>query len=211
MAASLPGARVEHAARSARRPARLSAPAAARASASFASSARRGRRLDAVVDRLAELARQLAVELARVAAASRAVISAASSAGMMPSLSVVHTVPSRRRNDAPALSSPPKPSEPSSRPSTNHLKPTGTSYEPAAEPRGDAVDHAAADQRLADGRVRAPLRPMAEQVVDRRPRDSGSAAAGRRCAVTMPWRSWSVSQAKAMSKRSFRPISRCIA
>ena len=45
----------------------------------------------------------------------------------MPSLSVVHTVPSRRRKDAPALSSPPKPSEPSTSPSTNHLKPTGTS------------------------------------------------------------------------------------
>ena len=46
---------------------------------------------------------------------------------MRPSLSVVHTVPSRRRNDAPALSSPPKPSAPSSSPSTNHLNPTGTS------------------------------------------------------------------------------------
>ena len=45
-----------------------------------------------------------------------------------PSLSVVHAVPSRRRKLAPALSSPPKPSEPSSRPGTNHLNPTGTSY-----------------------------------------------------------------------------------
>ncbi len=45
----------------------------------------------------------------------------------MPSLSVVHTEPSRRRNDAPALSSPPNPIEPSRSPSTNHLKPTGTS------------------------------------------------------------------------------------
>ena len=45
----------------------------------------------------------------------------------MPSLSVVHALPSRRRKDAPALSSPPKPIEPSSRPGTNHLKPTGTS------------------------------------------------------------------------------------
>ncbi len=42
-------------------------------------------------------------------------------------MSVVHTRPLRRRNDAPALSSPPKPNEPSSRPGTNHLKPTGTS------------------------------------------------------------------------------------
>ena len=46
---------------------------------------------------------------------------------MRPSLSVDHGPPSRRRKEAPALSSPPKPSEPSSRPSTNHLKPTGTS------------------------------------------------------------------------------------
>ena len=45
----------------------------------------------------------------------------------MPSLSVVQTEPSRRRNEAPALSSPPNPSDPSSRPGTNHLKPTGTS------------------------------------------------------------------------------------
>src|ERR1019366_8727693 len=35
----------------------------------------------------------------------RAVISAASSAGTMPSLSVVHTVPSIRKKEAPALSS----------------------------------------------------------------------------------------------------------
>ena len=46
---------------------------------------------------------------------------------MSPSLSVVQTERSRRRNEAPALSSPPKPMLPSSSPSTNHLKPTGTS------------------------------------------------------------------------------------
>ena len=46
---------------------------------------------------------------------------------MIPSLSVVQTVPSRRRKDAPALSSPPNPSDPSTSPSTNHLNPTGTS------------------------------------------------------------------------------------
>src|SRR5699024_505536 len=56
-----------------------------------------------------------------------AVISAASRARMMPSLSVDHTLPSRRRNDAPADSSPPKARVESSRPETNHLKPTGTS------------------------------------------------------------------------------------
>ncbi len=46
---------------------------------------------------------------------------------MMPSLSVVHVDPSRRRKDAPALSSPPKPMVPLINPSTNHLNPTGTS------------------------------------------------------------------------------------
>ena len=54
-------------------------------------------------------------------------ISEASSARRMPSLSVVHTVPSIRRKDAPADSSPPKPNEPSTSPGTNHLNPTGTS------------------------------------------------------------------------------------
>ena len=57
----------------------------------------------------------------------RAVISAASRRRISPSLSVVQAEPSRRRNEAPARSSPPNPSVPSSRPSTNHLKPTGTS------------------------------------------------------------------------------------
>ena len=51
----------------------------------------------------------------------------------MPSLSVVQTEPSRRRNDAPALSSPPKPSVPATNPSTNHLKPTGNSTKAVAE------------------------------------------------------------------------------
>ena len=44
-----------------------------------------------------------------------------------PSLSVDQTVPSLRKNDAPADSSPPKPMVPSISPGTNHLKPTGTS------------------------------------------------------------------------------------
>ena len=42
-------------------------------------------------------------------------------------MSVVQTLPSVRRNDAPADSSPPKPTLPSSSPGTNHLNPTGTS------------------------------------------------------------------------------------
>ncbi len=45
----------------------------------------------------------------------------------MPSLSVVHVLPSRARNDPPADSSPPKPRSPLISPGTNHLKPTGTS------------------------------------------------------------------------------------
>ena len=45
----------------------------------------------------------------------------------MPSLSVVQTVPSFRRKLAPALSSPPKQIEPSSKPGAKYLKPTGTS------------------------------------------------------------------------------------
>ena len=85
---------------------------------------RRSLCLDPIVERLAELARQFAVDLTRIAT-RRAVISADSNAGTMPSLSVVQTLPSLRLNDAPALSSPPKPSDPSSKPGTNHLKPTG--------------------------------------------------------------------------------------
>ena len=61
----------------------------------------------------------------------------------MPSLSVVHTVPSRRRNDAPALSSPPKPTEPSIRPGTNHLKPDRHLTSAPAEVARDPVDHRA--------------------------------------------------------------------
>src|SRR5438034_11767325 len=44
-----------------------------------------------------------------------------------PSLSVVQTLPSRRKKLAPALSSPPKQYDPSNNPGANHLKPTGTS------------------------------------------------------------------------------------
>src|SRR5207244_4167897 len=47
---------------------------------------------------------------------------------MIPSLSVDHTLALRSRNEQPALSSPAKPSRSDNRPSTNHLKPTGTSY-----------------------------------------------------------------------------------
>jgi hypothetical protein len=56
-----------------------------------------------------------------------AMISLASRASRMPSLSVVQVVPSLRKKEAPADSSPPKTTSPLSKPGTNHLKPTGTS------------------------------------------------------------------------------------
>ncbi|MCY1243587.1 hypothetical protein D9M72_566090 [compost metagenome] len=56
-----------------------------------------------------------------------AVISEASSASRMPSLSVVHTLPSILLKEAPADSSPPNAPSPDNSPGTNHLKPTGTS------------------------------------------------------------------------------------
>ena len=84
----------------------------------------------------------------------------------MPSLSVVHTVPSRRRNDAPADSSPPKPTEPSSSPGTNHLKPTGTSHSRRPSDVGDAVDHRRRHERLADRRVGTPAVAGAVEVGD---------------------------------------------
>src|SRR5712691_6770461 len=86
-------------------------------------------------------------------------ISAASSASTMPSLSVVHAVPSRRSNVAPALSSPQKPRDPSPRPAPNLV-------EPPAELRAHPIDHAAAHDGLPDPGVRAPLRPVLEEMVD---------------------------------------------
>ena len=94
------------------------------------------------------------------------VISAASNAPMIPSLSVVHTVPSRRRNDAPALSSPQNPSVPSRRPSTNHLKPTGTSYSRRPSFAGDAIDHRAAHHGLSDARICRPPLPVLKEVLN---------------------------------------------
>src|SRR6267142_858123 len=64
----------------------------------------------------------------------RAVISAASRFMISPSLSVVHTIPSIRRKLAPALSSPPKQTDPSDNPGTNHLNPTGTSHSARPSP-----------------------------------------------------------------------------
>ena len=83
-------------------------------------------------------------------------------------MSVTHAVPSRRRKEAPALSSPPKPREPSSSPLTKYLKPTGTSTSVRPTLSGHAIDHAAAHDGLAHRRVHAPARPVAEQIRDAR-------------------------------------------
>ena len=85
---------------------------------------------------------------------------------MMPSLSVVQTLPSRRTKDAPALSSPPKPSEPSSKPVDEPLEADRHLVQLPAELGGNAIDHLAAHQRLADRRVLAPFRPVLEEVED---------------------------------------------
>ena len=141
---------------------------------------RRRRRLDAVGTRCAELVGQRRDTARAGSRPVRAVISAASSAGTMPSLSVVHAVPSRRRNDAPALSSPPKPSDAVQQAVDEPFEADRHLVQPAAEPRGHAVDHRAADDRLADRRVRAPLRRDCGTDSRSPPPDSGSAAASRR-------------------------------
>ena len=56
------------------------------------------------------------IGLARDRGRVRAVISADSSAGTIPSLSVLHAPPSSAQNEAPALSSPPKPRSPDEQP-----------------------------------------------------------------------------------------------
>jgi hypothetical protein len=68
---------------------------------------------------------------------------------MMPSLSVVHTEPSRRRNDAPADSSPPKP-RPVEQPGHEPLEAHRHLDEPPAEVGRDPVDHRRRHERLAD-------------------------------------------------------------
>ena len=60
---------------------------------------------------------------------------------MIPSLSVVQTVPSRRRNDAPALSSPPNPTDAVDEPVDEPLEADRDLDQPAAEVGHDAIDH----------------------------------------------------------------------
>src|SRR3954469_23659636 len=83
-----------------------------------------------------------------------------------PSLSVAHAVPSRRRKLAPALSSPP--TIRAIEQTANEPFETDWHFgERAAQSAHDAIDHAAADQRLPDRRGRWPRWTMREQIADR--------------------------------------------
>ena len=114
---------------------------------------RRGARVDAAVDGLAQPLGELAVQLARVLAErGRQLGGQQSTAGCRPCRSTT-ALPSRRRNDAPALSSPPNASEPSSRPGHEPLEADRHLDQRPPEVGGDAIDQAAADQRLADARA----------------------------------------------------------
>ena len=74
--------------------------------------------------------------------------------------------------------------------------------EPAAEALRDAIDERGADDRLADRRVAPPTAAGARTGSRSQSPGSDSARSRPPAAVTMPCRSWSVSQAKATSKRS---------
>ena len=128
-----------------------------------------------------------------------AMISAARRARMMPSLSVVQTVPSLRRKEAPALSSPPKPTEPSTSPGTNHLKPTGTSQSTRPKPSATKLIMEL-DTRVLPMRAscRQPGRLANKYSMATAKKWLGfiSPASG----VTMPWRSASASFPVSTSK-----------
>ena len=124
-------------------------------------------------------------------------ISEASSARMMPSLSVDHTVPSLRRNDAPALSSPPKPTAPDSRPGTKYLKPTGTSI--SSRPMAVTTRSMSAEDTRVLPTAASLLQPG--RCVNRYSMATARKWFGfiRPSGVTIPWRSESASLPVAMS------------
>ena len=84
---------------------------------------------------------------------------------MMPSLSVVHTSPFRRRNEAPALSSPTETKRAIGKAGNEPLEPDRHFHELAAEALGNAIDQCTRHQGLPD---RGALRPVAvaEEIVD---------------------------------------------
>ena len=85
---------------------------------------------------------------------------------MIPSLSVVQTVPSRRRKDGAGALLAAETEAAVQQPRHEPLEPDRHLAQPAAERSRHAVDHGAGDQRLADGGVRAPARAVLEQVPD---------------------------------------------
>ena len=121
---------------------------------------------------------------------------------MIPSLSVVQTVPSRRRNVAPALSSPPNPNEPSINPATNHLNPTGTSS--SRRPSRPRPGRSSRTRRASCRPPTSVLHPRAPRTGTRCNREEVVRVhqPGRR--VTMPCRSASVSLPNATSNRSLQ-------
>ena len=113
-----------------------------------------------------------------------------------PSLSVVHTVPSRRRKLAPALSSPPKQIDPSNNPGANHLNPTGTSFNCRPSFCTTRSIMLLLTSVLPTAACCRPIRAMGEQIVDRDGEKVIRIHQPRR-GVTIPWRSESGSLANA--------------
>ena len=150
-------------------PARVSAVTSSGESApSLAFSSRDRRRVDAGVCRVAVPRGQLGVVLAgRPARWRRGSRRPAGRAGCRPCRS---STPCRRgagswRRPTPRRRSP---TEPSSSPGTNHLKPTGTSSSVRPRSAGHPVDHRRRDEGLADRGRRGPARAgPAVEVLDR--------------------------------------------
>ena len=93
-------------------------------------------------------------------------ISAASNAGMIPSLSVVQTLPSRRSKGCARALFAAEAKRAVEQAVHEPLEANRHLVELPAKLRGDAIDHLAAHHRLADRRFLAPLRPVLEEVVD---------------------------------------------
>ena len=131
---------------------------------------------------------------------------------MMPSLSVVHTraVAAQERRARALLAAEAERCRRSS-PSTNHLKPTGTSY--SARPSFAATRSIMLllTTVLPTAGVRAPLRPVREQILQCRPRDSDWAAAGRRSCVDDAVAVVIGVAGEGDVEPILQPISRCIA
>ena len=96
----------------------------------------------------------------------RAVISADSSAAIMPSLSVVQTVPSRAQERRARALFAAESQRAVQQAVDEPLEADRHLVQLAAQLRRHAIDHAAADHGLAHRRILAPARPVREQIVD---------------------------------------------